>query len=249
MILRLAATADVLVSMNEWNIQSRAHECATCGHQFAHKQTYHTLLFEERSGFRRIDVCDPCWVRENSNDVQRVKSISCWHGVYEAPAAKPPDPIQKETAETLLRKLIELNDPRYMPAGYILAVMLERKRLLKVKEQVVREGHRLFVYEQPRTGDVFMIQDPELKLDQLAQIQHDVSRLLEHGFEAVILEQPGSISAEAGPSLAPAPSAPSGMENQDAPAGPAPVETESAPPVAESAAEPAPAPVQAEQAN
>ena len=46
------------------------------------------------------------------------------------------DAIQKETAETILRKLIEQNDPRYAPAAYILAVMLERKRILKVKEQI-----------------------------------------------------------------------------------------------------------------
>jgi hypothetical protein len=81
----------------------------------------------------------------------------------------------------LLRKLIELNDPHYVPAGYILAVMLERKRLLKIKEQLVRDGQRVFVYEQPGTGDVFTIVDPDLKLDQLEQVQRDVAALLEHG--------------------------------------------------------------------
>ena len=38
--------------------------------------------------------------------------------------------------------------------------MLERKRLLKVKEQLVRDGQRVFIYEQPATGDVFTIIDP-----------------------------------------------------------------------------------------
>ena len=89
--------------------------------------------------------------------------------------------FKKETAESLLRKLIELNDPRYIPAGYILAVMLERKRLLKVKEQLVRDGQRVFIYEQPGTGDVFTIIDPALQLNQLEQVQHDVAALLEHG--------------------------------------------------------------------
>ena len=46
----------------------------------------------------------------------------------------------EENAETLLRKLIERNEPRYELAAYILAVMLERKRLLRVKEQIQREG-------------------------------------------------------------------------------------------------------------
>ena len=59
--------------------------------------------------------------------------------------------------------------------------MLERKRLLKVKEQLVRDGRRVFVYEDPRTGDVFTIIDPDLQLDQLEQVQRDVGTLLEHG--------------------------------------------------------------------
>jgi hypothetical protein len=91
------------------------------------------------------------------------------------------DAIHKDTAETLLRKLIEQNDPRHVPAGYILAVMLERKRILKVKEQIVRDGKRTFIYEQPKTGDVFTITDPDLKLDQLEEVQRDVATLLEHG--------------------------------------------------------------------
>ena len=110
----------------------------------------------------------------------RAGFISHWQGIYEAPAP-PVDAIQKDTAETLLRKLIEQNDPRYAPAGYILAVMLERKRVLKVKEQVVRDGKRVFIYEQPGTGDVFTIADPDLRLDQLEAVQRDVAALLEHG--------------------------------------------------------------------
>jgi len=30
--------------------------------------------------------------------------------------------------------------------------MLERKRLLRVKEQLKRDGKRVFVYEQPKTA-------------------------------------------------------------------------------------------------
>ena len=59
--------------------------------------------------------------------------------------------------------------------------MLERKRILKVKEQIVRDGQRVFIYEQPKTGDVFTIADPDLRLDQLEAVQRDVAQLLEHG--------------------------------------------------------------------
>lgn len=167
--------------MNEWNIQSRAHACEACGRSFVDRQPYHTLLVDEKREFHRQDVCPECWQTRFSTEARtRTGFISCWQGMYEAP---PPvtEAIQKETAETLLRKIIEQHDPRYAPAGYILAVMLERKRILKVKEQIIRDGQRTFIYEHPKTGDMFTIADPDLHLDQLEAVQRDVAALLEFG--------------------------------------------------------------------
>ena len=168
----------------EWNIQSRAHACSACGKSFSDKQSYHTLLYDERGDLKRLDICDACWQAQHSNGARERKGfISYWHGIYEAPPP-PSDPIQKENAESVLRKLVELKDPNYGAAAYILAVMLERKRLLKVKEEVVREGQRVFVYEQPKTGDIFTIVDPNLQLNELEAVQREVASLLVHGLNA-----------------------------------------------------------------
>jgi hypothetical protein len=184
--------------MNDWNIQSRAHACEACGRPFADQQPYHTVLFDEKQDFRRQDICAECWQARFGDARQRTGFISCWQGVYQAP---PPvvDAIQKDTAESLLRKLIELNDPHYVPAGYILAVMLERKRILKVKEQVVLEGKRTFIYELPRTGEVFTVTDPDLHLDQLEQVQRDVAGLLEHGLNPPPAPVPAETPVEGTP--------------------------------------------------
>ena len=174
--------------MNEWNIQSRATACEACQQPFADKQPLHTLLFDERAELRRMDVCQNCWQNQFSDGARERKGfISHWQTVFTAPAPVV-EAIQKDTAETLLRKLIEQNDPQHAPAGYILAVMLERKRILKVKEQIVRDGRRVFVYEQPKTGDIFTIADPDLRLDQLEQVQRDVAQLLEHGLNPPVPE-------------------------------------------------------------
>lgn len=171
-----------MFSMNEWNLQSRAHACQACHKPFAHKEPYHTLLLEEKQEYRRLDICHGCWdaqYREGASD--RKGFISQWQGVYQIPPAAPPDAIQKESAEGLLRKLIETDDPQHGPVCYILAVMLERKRLLKVKEQIQRDGRRVFIYEQPRTGDIFTITDPNLQLNQLEEVQRATAELLAHG--------------------------------------------------------------------
>ena len=182
--------------MNEWNIQSRAHACEACGQPFANRQVYHTLLFDAPPDLRRSDICEACRQKQGGGDPHRLAGfISHWQGVYESPPPRT-EAIQKDTAETLLRKLIEQNDPRYAPAGYILAVMLERKRVLKVKEQIVTDGKRVFVYEQPGTGDVFTIADPDLRLDQLEAVQRDVAELLEHGLNPPGPAAPAETPAE-----------------------------------------------------
>jgi len=176
--------------MTEWNITSRAHACEACGRAFVDQEIYHTLLFDERAGLRRSDICQACWAAQYSEGARDRKGfLSYWHGTFEAPAP-PSDPIQKENAESLLRKVIESKDPQYIPASYILAAMLERKRVLKVKEQIVREGQRVFIYEHAKTGDVFTIIDPNLQLNQLEAVQHDVAALLEHGLNPAGLPQP-----------------------------------------------------------
>ena len=199
--------------MTEWNIQSRGHNCNACGKPFINQEQYHTLLFDERAAFRRLDVCAACWQAQYSEGARERKGfISYWQGVYEAPPP-PSEPIQKETAESLLRKLIELNDPQYIPAGFILAVMLERKRLLKVKEQIVRDGLRVLVYEHTKTGDVFTITDPNLQLNQLEQVQHDVAALLQHGLnpQAVATTSPGAEAVSGEPEKQPSASTEAGL--------------------------------------
>jgi hypothetical protein len=184
--------------MNEWNIQSRAHACEACGKNFADHETFHTLLFDERAeDLRRSDICEACWQNQFSDGARERKGfISHWQGIYEAPAPQV-DAIQKDTAEMVLRKLIEQNDPRHAAAGYILAVMLERKRILKVKEQIVRDGQRVFIYEQPKTGDIFTIADPNLRLDQLEEVQRDVAMLLEQGVNPTAAQSENVLEAVA----------------------------------------------------
>ncbi len=196
--------------MPEWNIQSRAHQCQNCSTPFKDKHHYHTTLLEHPQGFVRHDLCERCWNERDKQLVPDSKFISHWQGVYEAPAASAPDAIQKDTAESLLRKLVERREDRFAAASYILAVMLERKRVLKVKSQLREGSRRIFVYEHGPSGDIFTIADPDLQLAQLETVQREVSSLLEHGLPeanpAAPTEQSLPLSSEPPQNSHPAPS-------------------------------------------
>jgi hypothetical protein len=159
-------------------------------------------------------------VQYGAGSIDRKGFISFWKGIYQTP---PPvtqnDPMQKATAETLLRKLIELNDPKHGPACFILAVMLERKRVLKVKEQIKKEGTRVFIYEHPASSDIFTITDPNLQLNQLDEVQRDVAYLMEHGLN------PPTPEAQAPASAEPAPTAETVAQEPEAVTDAAPVAT------------------------
>jgi len=189
--------------MIDWNFHSRAHACQACGQAFTDQQPYHTVLRDAKHEYQRQDVCEPCWTAQQDRAPSEQRGfISHWQGVYEAPPAAPPDPIKKETAESLLRTLMEKKDPQYRATSYILAVMLERKRLLKIKTQSQEDGVRIFVYEQPKTGDLFVIPDPNLQLNQLEEVQRQLAHLLEHGVARPVMETPAPAAGEPAPTEA-----------------------------------------------
>lgn len=174
----------------EWHIQSRGRVCHHTGKAFADGDTCHTVLAETPAGFERMDLSADAWKELAAEIAARPGIVSHWKGVYETPPAAPPDAIGKDDAESLLRKILARHQERYAQAAYILAVMLERKRILKVKAQTRENGKRIFLYEHPRTGDIFTIPDPDLQMEQLGEVEKMVTDLLEHGLppEVVIGE-------------------------------------------------------------
>lgn len=162
---------------HEWNIKPRGRVCAVCGKEFPPKTEIISALFETLEGYERRDFCIEC--RDKSND--DAAPFSQWQGIVSAPSggAGKEEPIRHETAEALLRRLVELDDPANVNVVYILAVMLERKKQLIERDAKVRpEGGILRVYEQKATGDTFVILDPQLRLDAIGEVQKQVVEML-----------------------------------------------------------------------
>ncbi|HSI11584.1 MAG TPA: hypothetical protein VK961_06045 [Chthoniobacter sp.] len=162
----------------EWSIQSRANRCAATGVEFQDGDYFYTLLYEEGAGLRREDISEAAWKERNDNQ----QPYSFWRSKYEAPAPAAPDTIPKHTAEDLLRRYMEESSAQHAAARYLLAVMLERKRILKeVEAKQTGDGVLTRIYQHVKSGEVFVIPDPQLRLDQIEQVQNEVSSLLGPG--------------------------------------------------------------------
>ncbi len=177
----------------EWDIKPRAESCVRCQGAFADQQDYVSRLTLEAEGYVRRDYCRPCWEQETAvagaptapspappdTPPAAVSAVSIWQGVFHAPPPPAPEPLQKETAESLFRNLMARDAPGYKNVIFILAVMLERRRLLVERDVQARDdGSCVRVYEHRRTGETILVTDPNLDLRQLGQVQAEVVAML-----------------------------------------------------------------------
>lgn len=155
----------------DWEIKSRAHTCARTGRDFEPGETFFTMLVRDGEGFRREDLSEEAWESRNDN----VQPFSFWRSKYEPPAPAAPEPLPRDDAEGLLRRLVSENNPVYVNVRYILALMLERKRVLRPMES---EDDDVLVYEHVGTGETIVLVNPHLGFDQIPAVQREVSMLL-----------------------------------------------------------------------
>ena len=185
--------------MIEWNLRSRSHTCHKCTREFTDGERCFSavadftapivqeLLAEKIAAqandpkqtkapeFVRLDFCPACW-----DIVRNTDFISTWHSPYSAPEPAAPEPRPRETAESLLHKLLEdENSGENTAVIFVLAVMLERKKVL-IERSVRRppDGSIVRVYEHKKTGEVMLITDPDLTLEEIPGVQQQIQTLL-----------------------------------------------------------------------
>ncbi len=182
--------------LQQWNIRSRSHHCAVTERPFEDGEKHYTAIyFDPKAGeYTRRDVSLDAWEQETAER----KPFSFWKSVYEkaAPDGKA-EIAPREDALSMLQRLIEEGNPYTENARYILAAMLERKRVLSPKDRKETEEGIMLIYENKKTGEIYIVRDPELRLDEVAGVQEEVATLL--GFGGPAAEAAKVAKVEIGP--------------------------------------------------
>ncbi len=163
---------------DNWHLRSRARECAATQTAFENGQQIVTAIFPdpESSGYVRKDYSLDGW---KGRPEEGEKPFSFWKTTYtsNAPAEKP---AEKLSAEDILRRLVEEDEEHTENTRYILAVMLERQKLLKETDSQRTPNGIIRVYEHRKTGEVLIVRDPDIPLSQVEAVQTEVVELLEN---------------------------------------------------------------------
>ena len=158
----------------DWEIRASSKVCQVTGQPFTDQQPIYSKLVYTEQGYQRQDFSENAWKELPKDD-----AVSFWKTVYNAPPPPAPEAVKKETAETMLRQFMEKEDYSRKNAIYILAVMLERKRILLERDvQVKPDGTKVRIYEHKKTGEIFTIPDPGLRLDELENVTIEVQEML-----------------------------------------------------------------------
>jgi hypothetical protein len=192
-----------------WHVRSRARECALSGRAFTDGETIITALYPdpESSGYLRRDYAMETW-NELPDDAE--SPFSFWKTAFSAPSGtEKENPMEKLSAEELLQRLVVEEEDHTENTRYILAVMLERQKLLRETDSQRTPNGILRVYEHRKTGEVYLVRDPDIPLDQVEAVQNEVVVLLENNgrIPSPAVEEPtpgeGDAVADATPADAP----------------------------------------------
>lgn len=163
-----------------WHVRSRGRECAAAQRTFVDGETIVTALFPdpESSGYLRRDYCVDGWATYQETDG---KPFSFWRTTYTAIQNNDAAiAAERLSAEEILQRLVEEDEDHTENARFILAVMLERQKLLRETDSQRTPSGILRVYEHRKTGEVFIVKDPDIPLSQVEAVQNEVFILLEN---------------------------------------------------------------------
>ncbi len=161
-----------------WHVRNRSRECTITQVPFNEGQPIVTALFPdpESSGYLRKDFCESAWAERSSDEEQ---PFSYWKTKYQATSTQDNQPVvTKQSAEELLKHLVDEDQEHTENTRYILAVMLERQKILRETDTQPTNSGILRIYEHRKSGEVFIVKDPNIPLDEVEKIQLEVMELL-----------------------------------------------------------------------
>lgn len=169
--------------VQDWKIRAAQAVCHETGRSFVDGEVFLTCLFEDSDsdGFVRRDYSLKAW--ESVQSSLAPAPYSFWKSTFRVP--EPVETTKLSVTETpiedLLRRFIEEDSPATEKARYILVLMLERGKILRqVDSRSIGERNLIF-YEHSKTGDVFIVTDPGLKLSEVEDVQREVIELISEG--------------------------------------------------------------------
>jgi hypothetical protein len=157
----------------DWEIGSATLACATCGKPFAEEQGIFSALYDESQTFVRRDYCTDCWPQQDRPPV-----FSYW----ETRIPKRDAPVRRfvddDVVMDFFQRLEGSQEPAKLSFRYVLALLLMRRKVLKLKEfRRTATDATLVLHDKLRDCD-YEVVDPNLTEEQIRQVTGEIHQVL-----------------------------------------------------------------------
>jgi hypothetical protein len=164
------------VSDEGFKIGHRGGSCGACGAALTAGVAATSALYRAPAGgenaFERKDFCAPCF----DDAAKRGEPFSWWTAVVPAPAEKKAV-FDVGVAKEFLLRLLREDAAERASLRYLLALLLMRKKAVKVSDQFVKDGVDVMVLCVPPDESVFEVACLEIDEAESEKLRDELGRL------------------------------------------------------------------------
>ena len=158
----------------EWELHDLARQCAQCGRGFREEESIFSAVFDRGERFERLDYCEPCL-----RDLSPEAIYAQWRTVV---PGKAPPPLRRAVNEEAVRaffdKLAGEQDRMKRSFRYVLALMLLRRKVLRLVAVRRGEGGEELVLRDPRAEKEHTVYNPQLGEAEILALTGEVGKVL-----------------------------------------------------------------------
>jgi len=188
-----------------WEFGKSTKKCAACDRAFGSGEEYFSALFWKattdytetvKENFIRKDYCIPCWEKKPSDAAGKTTGkpdkdassnvFSFWKTrITVKEVVKTPREVLVEFFDNLIEPSFQPKPDAPIPAEirqkviYLFALVLLRKKVLRIKENVSREGQPFIIFERTPDGKVYEVLDLTISENELVSLRNEFSKLFE----------------------------------------------------------------------
>lgn len=163
----------------DWHVAKSSQQCAVTGTPLEVGDEHYSALTETPEGFSRADYSLAAWP-----EVDKTTFFSFWKTRVRSPEEKKRLVIDIEAFYAFFSSLGETDDPQRQVFRYLVALLLTRKRVLRLDEiEKSPDGDTLVVFDR-RQDKVLRLPCPDLNSDRIQDAQNAINEIFECQIEA-----------------------------------------------------------------
>jgi hypothetical protein len=158
--------------MTEYQIQPHTRRCAVTGRDLQPGEKFYAVLLEQGDGFLRQDYSSEAWQGPPPG------AVGFWCGRVPA-ASEPARPrFDDDLLEECFDRLEGQEEPGKVSFRYVLALLLLRRKRLKLEGARADAGREVLTFRCTRSRQRREVVNPGLTEDEVAAVQDEVFKVL-----------------------------------------------------------------------